>query len=128
MSVPNNSQNDPLFNLLCVMQDVQNRKNNEDTFNSTTEIIGAKAMGSRGRVQIPKPDEKTRVGLEELGVSFGNDVDKVLVNATLPVGWQILPDERDARNRKMVNETGEKVASVWLKTTSYDYYGSTYLA
>jgi hypothetical protein len=60
-----------------------------------------------------------------MGIVFGKDVDRVLVHATLPAGWELKGvNPRDQRHRAIFDATGKKVAYVFLKNSGYDYYGN----
>lgn len=53
-------------------------------------------------------------------------VDEVLSKVTLPSGWSVTKDPSDPYGRccLIIDHTGEKVGSTFLKDTGYDYYGS----
>jgi len=87
------------------------------------ESKAAHGMGFSAKVRIPIPSKETKEKLETLGVVFGDCIDHVLINAELPTGWKIVQNGADARHRLIVNGN-KKVASIFLKDSGYDYYGS----
>jgi hypothetical protein len=92
-------------------------------FIEALEANAVAKMGSEGLVTLPIPSIETQDQLEKLGVTFGDPVDAVQVSLTLPKGWK-LQNASDRRHRTLMDDTGQPVASVFLKNSGYDYYGS----
>jgi hypothetical protein len=91
------------------------------------ETAHANLLGSQKKIQLPIPDEKTRVCLESKGVLFGDKIDKVLQNATIPENWIMKPHSLDHRTRILYDDQGKEVAQIFIKNSGYDYYGWIYL-
>ena len=86
------------------------------------EAKAAQALGTYNNVHLPNPSSSTKAALEAKGVTFGEPVDKVLISATLPAGWTIKRGPGfDERHRVLLDETGAKVASIFIKNSGYDF-------
>lgn len=68
---------------------------------------------------LPIPDGETRARLEAMGVQFGDPVDDIFVNATLPAGWQKIASDHSMWS-SLVDAQGKKVASIFYKAAFYD--------
>lgn len=87
------------------------------------EAAGAAAM--RASKRLPKSGLlEHQEALEKIGFVFGDEIDKVLVAATLPEGWGLVGNNpHDARHMALCDEKGRQRGHVFIKTTSYDYTG-----
>jgi len=87
------------------------------------EAAGAAAM--RANKRLPKSGLlEHREALEQIGFVFGDEVDEVLVAATLPEGWGLVGNNpHDARHMALYDEQGRQRGHVFIKTTYYDYTG-----
>lgn len=54
------------------------------------------------------------------GIEFGNGVDKIFIEATLPDGWKIVPTSH-AMWSDLVDDKGQKRAGIFYKAAFYDY-------
>ena len=54
------------------------------------------------------------------GIEFGNVVDKIFIEATLPDGWKIVPTSH-AMWSDLVDDKGQKRAGIFFKAAFYDY-------
>ena len=84
-------------------------------------------MGISGNVTIPIPADTERKLMMEKGLIFGDKIDNVLINCTLPNNWKIsVPqNDEDHRVRFIVDENLKPIIRIFLKNTGYDYYGYT---
>lgn len=59
---------------------------------------------------------------EKMGIVWGEVVkeDPLFTYATLPKGWTKVSDDRDSRHIALVDESGKKRASIFVKNASYD--------
>jgi hypothetical protein len=88
----------------------------------------AESMGTGNKVTLPiKSSDSAYEQLKAMGVVFGERRDHVLIKATLPAGWKIVPNGSDPRHRTLQDDKGKEVASIFLKNSGYDYYGSVYV-
>ena len=61
-----------------------------------------------------------RAAFEALGFTFGEPVDDIFVNATLPPGWTKKPHESHSMWSDIYDETGKKRVSIFYKAAFYD--------
>ena len=54
------------------------------------------------------------------GIEFGNVVDKIFIEATLPDGWKIVPTSHSMWS-DLVDDKGRKRAAIFFKAAFYDY-------
>ena len=54
------------------------------------------------------------------GIKFGNVVDKIFIEATLPDGWKIVPTSH-AMWSDLVDDKGQRRAGIFYKAAFYDY-------
>ncbi len=98
----------PLINLVTIMGD--------------GGIEAQEAQGQRQLVASQQlPANGDWEGLEKLGVKRGDPVegDELFVNAELPEGWEKRSTDHSMWS-EIVNEKGDKVASIFYKAAFYD--------
>ena len=79
------------------------------------EAAGQQMLCNDSTVPIDCP----RKELEELGIVFGEPVDKYFVRVMLPAGWKKVPTSH-AMWSDLVDENGKKIASIFYKAAFYD--------
>jgi len=69
---------------------------------------------------LPKRcNDCSRANFEKMGIGFGEDVDALFVNVTLPAGWKKVPTDHPMWS-KLVDEQGRERASMFYKAAYYD--------
>ncbi|MHA2062909.1 MAG: hypothetical protein ACXABY_00860 [Candidatus Thorarchaeota archaeon] len=63
----------------------------------------------------------------DAGFKLGEKTDQVMREAVLPPNWTKVPNREDPRGVCLVDDKGMIRGSIFIKSTSYDYYGSTSL-
>jgi hypothetical protein len=86
----------------------------------------AEGMDRGDSWQIPLEDRQFEQ-FSAAGFTIGSRKDSVLVNVVAPVGWTIRAAGSDPRHREFIDANGIKRGRVFLKVTSYDYYGHSSL-
>lgn len=73
-----------------------------------------------GRYEVePKTYQRT---LEAMGFRFGATIDSQLVAAILPVGWRTAPSADNILITRLYDAQNRERATIFFKTTSYDYH------
>jgi len=75
---------------------------------------------------MPKELRPSREAFETLGFTFGEDVDRFFVSATLPAGWTRSATSH-AMHSDILDEQGRQRAGVFYKANPYDRRADAYL-
>lgn len=90
------------------------------------ERANAEGVDQGASWQLPLEDDQFEA-FAAAGFTIGKRKDHVLVNVTPPAGWTIRAAGSDPRHREIIDAEGVKRGRVFLKVTSYDYYGNSSL-
>ncbi len=69
----------------------------------------------------------TRRKLEEMGIKFGDHVDALFVNVTLPNGWEVRPTDHSMWS-ELFDADGSVRARIFYKAAFYDRSAHIFLA
>lgn len=69
--------------------------------------------------KLPIESRNSRKDFEALGIVFGENVDDLFVNVTLPEGWRVEPTEHSMWSN-LVDVNGRVVATIFYKAAFYD--------
>jgi hypothetical protein len=91
------------------------------TVAATPGGIEAQERAGQGRLVASEalPKECPRAELEAMGVVFGEDVDDLFINATLPPGWKKERTDH-AMWSNLLDEQGRKRGAIFYKAAFYD--------
>lgn len=91
---------------------------------------GIEAQEAQGQEQFVLSDQMPvdcpRSELEQLGFVFGEVIDDLFVQASLPPGWKKIATDHDMWS-SIVDETGMKRVSIFYKAAFYDRRARAYL-
>jgi hypothetical protein len=86
----------------------------------------AGAENARKQNRMPDPSGKEWDAIRKhYALPEPKKVDSVLFEVTLPPKWKVKRDSKDPYGRSSIiyDHEGKRVGDIFLKTTSYDYYG-----
>lgn len=109
--------------------------NKDDAFDALLHLAGAMSMGTSGYIEHQEKQGQQQVStgcrfplkfsgmskmeMESIGFVFGNKIDDLFQEITLPNGWKIQPTDHSMWSN-IIDENGVERGSIFYKAAFYD--------